>query len=161
MGLVVVLAAAIASFGAAASEQHGSWTVQKDKDPFTDEATIFAYVEVDQAFMPPALVVLCATNDLAIRGVGVVVNGVQYSLRDSVEVTYRVDSKPSVTATWSANAQAVLPFFEETERFLDELVGGQRLILRVAGSASSPIYEFKVDGFADAMRALGCYTGPL
>ena len=163
VGLILVALVVSAAHAQPASTQ-GAWVVMRDVDAFTDEVTMWAFVTaVDRGTFAPEtmLAVFCDDGPGAINGVGVIVSDTESMIEKRVEVTYRVDAKPAVTATWSAGASSVAPFFEAATAFLAELVGGEVLLLRVPAWLSTPTYEFRVAGFADVMRELACYTGPL
>lgn len=162
VGLVLGTLLALSAVAAAQTlEQYGAWTVKRSQDRFTDEITMMAYVQGKGSFMRPTLLIFCSDLEGTAWGVGVGMQNVGYALRSKVDVTYRVDSKPSVTGTWDASVETVGPIASEAERFLSELVGGTTLILRVTDSSPGPISELSIYGFADAMRAIGCYTGAL
>lgn len=160
MGVLLVVALLGAGF-AQDAVWHGHWAVSSIQDEFTDDVRGVAFlapVEQPSILRNMAIAVMCEPGGP--NGVMVaVIDHPEFILSSFTKVTYRVDSKPAREGEWVSARSSVTPMGPEASAFLDELAGGERLILRVSPSGST--IEFALGGFSDAMRALGCYTGPL
>lgn len=161
-GITLALVALGGFAGAQRSyEQFGYWVVSTSVDVFTDEVQRLAYVpptEQPSRLRTMVLAVICSTEGA--NGVLPAVSGHPEIIFDSfTEALYRVDSREARSGRWVVGTSSVAPIGADAQAFLHELTGGERLILRVKPGGDT--VEFLINGFADAMRALGCYTGPL
>lgn len=149
----------------------GQWRYVERVDPITDKNT--SYIRAGTTAID--LVVRCHERDWELsdpeleNGVEVYVATKRHlGVRDYYRVTYRVDSREPVTASWIASSNhqgafariSVWEGYNGVHDFLQEIALGTNLIFRIAAFDGDHTYTLRVDGFRNALEKLGCYTGP-
>lgn len=157
LGLLLVLSAAVAQ------EFFGSWVVFSRFDRITDENTSYmaaSVLEKPSQIGDPLLFVRCADWS---DGVEVFLSAPRYLVVDEfIDVVYRVDQLPPVHGQWLGlvTGQAVL-VPQDIPGFFSQTMSGAEVAIRVSGPLGNPTFVFAISGFPSALRALGCYTGPV
>lgn len=142
------------------------WDLTARIDPITDENTSFIGVfasDYPSLARYSALVLRCTSDPYESSGVEIYFAADRYlGIEDYYSVTYRVEKSEPVSSRWSAatnNEAAFLPTSRHAD-FLSAINKGSELVVRISGYSQDYTYVLPLNGFNDALYALGCYKGP-
>ena len=148
--------------------QTGSWVVDITQSEFEDTTDVFLSLDANSLVQcrrhsPPAqftLVVRCKENTTSIFFAG----DCHFAEHDGLNRgDYRVDSEPSrKTHMLPSNGKAAIGHWRGTRStpIIENLLGGDRLLIRVAPFGMSPITaEFDITGLDEAIKPLRASCG--
>lgn len=159
----VMLLLSVMSWAVGQDAMYGSWSVVWRVDPISDENS--SYIGVFASEHPT----LADRSMLAVRctvglphSVEIFVAADSYLTNaDTVRVDYRFDDREAhVGARWSTSVAGTGAFLfpGQVAAFVQEALASNELVWRVYDYRDSPfLYRFSLDGFNDALAALGCY----
>lgn len=96
-------------------------------------------------------------------GIHITLHGHSLITNNLTGVTYRLNSDPPITQTWTVHENRnVSPRTEEdTEAFISALLAVEKIVIQYFAYTSNPTFVFPVAGLREALESIDCYAGPL
>lgn len=153
MNAVVALFMLLAGWSLA-QQRSGSWTIDAQVDPITNERTIFIYTDSNES--PRAgLVVLCANGK--VRGVAVILHRYLGSNQKArAQWRFGRDTEPTEGELWLAKSGDFAFFIGYERMIIDRIHTNTTFALRIYGPVDTVTYTFNVGGLEEAMRLSNC-----
>lgn len=134
------------------------WQVEEDKDAMTDEPRAY-FVRQAEESSQIAIVGLCEGGRLV--GLGLHIPGMDGTPDSSLDsVMLRFDSGEPITDRSVSSTPSTLRI-PNAHRYLSQLLGSERLIIRYSGTSRMWTWSFKLEGLKEVFQAHAAVCGPI